>query len=64
MANDIDPIALAKVILWEQAKGALRALAVAAGSYPSNIITSTKWETVDDTIETFIRKFEDDGLHE
>ncbi len=64
MDNDIDPIALAKVILWEQAKGALRALAAAAGSYPSTIVTSTKWETIDDRIETFIQQFEDDGLHE
>ncbi len=64
MASDIDPIALTKIVLWEQAKGLLRAVAVAAGSYPSNIVTSTKWETVDDRIETFIRNFEDDGLHE
>lgn len=60
----IDPIGLAKAILWEEAKGKLRALAAASGQYPSNNGHTEKWEQIDRRVEDFIKNFEEDCLHE
>lgn len=64
MANNVDPIGLAKAILWEEAKGKLRAVAKASGQHPSNVIRSPEWEKVEKSIETFILHFEAQGYHE
>ena len=61
---DIDPIGLAKAILWEEAKGKLRALAAASGQNPSNKERSPSWVTVNEAVEKFIHDFEDEGYHE
>lgn len=53
-----------KALLWEEAKGKLRAFAAVAGSYPSTAGEGEKWREIDATIEAFCRDFEDRGLHE
>lgn len=64
MANNVDPIGLAKAILWEEAKGKMRAVARASGQHQSNVDRSPKWEDVERSIETFILHFETRGYHE
>lgn len=62
----MDPIGLAKAILWEEAKGKLRAMASVGGQTPAtmNPVRSPDWQKVERRIEAFILSFEDDGLHE
>lgn len=57
-------IGLAKAILWEEAKGKLRAMAAAAGQQNSADNRGPDWEEVSRQVEQFIKRFEDDGLHE
>lgn len=64
MAYDVDPIGLAKAILWEEAKGKLRALAAASGQNPSNKVRSPDWEKVSDAVENFILNFEANSYQE
>ena len=54
-------IGMHKAILWEEAKGKLRALSSVAGSGNDDMERFLKIETV---IETFIEEFESDGLQE
>lgn len=60
----VDPIGLAKAILWEEAKGKLRAIAAASGQNPSGTKRSPDWETVEKSVETFILYFEANSYHE
>lgn len=62
-----DPIGLVKAILWEEAKGKLRAIAMAQGSRlpgPVGEIGEASFEPIQSYIEKFIRKFEYKGYHE
>jgi hypothetical protein len=63
MAN-VDPIGLMKSVLWEEAKGKLRALAAASGQVPSTVEREPAWERVTNFIEMFITNFESHGYHE
>jgi hypothetical protein len=62
----VDPIGLAKAILWEEAKGKLRAVAAASGQYHSGAAGAeySKWEKVEKAVENFILSFEAEGYHE
>lgn len=64
MAAYVDPIGLAKAILWEEAKGKLRAIVSAGGQTQSGSDRSPDWEAVKKRVESFIDKFEADGLNE
>lgn len=64
MAYDVDPIGLAKAILWEEAKGKLRAIATASGQHQSGTDRSPDWEKVTKAVEKFITDFEDHGYQE
>ncbi len=61
-------IRLAKAILWEEAKGKLRALAAASGMHQSRhgdpLGTMARFERISDRVATFIKEFEDDGFQE
>lgn len=63
-----DGIGLAKAVLWEEAKGKLRALVAADGAAvtPVRELVGGKFhfEIIEEVIEEFITKFEDDGHHE
>ncbi len=61
--RQVDPIALAKAILWEEAKGKLRALWAAAGAEQSGR-SDPPYVPIKDAIEEFIKAFEDEGHHE
>ena len=64
-----DPIGLAKAILWEEAKGKLRAVIAAEGAAQSRTADKDEdgrfpYEKTSDAIESFIADFESEGLHE
>lgn len=60
-----DPHAAIKAMLWEEAKGKLRALASVQGSYPANIFErGEQYEKSNSKIEEFIQEFEEEGLWE
>lgn len=65
--RDSNPVALAKAILWEEAKGKLRALVAADGAtfptYPEPP-EGPRFKIVSNAVEDFISDFEADGLHE
>lgn len=64
-SNDAEGmIGLHKAILWEEAKGKLRAMAAASGQITSTARRSPDWRSVSEAVEKFIRKFESDGFHE
>jgi hypothetical protein len=62
-----EPIGLAKAILWEEAKGKLRALAAAEGAthggQPDQYGVH-RYQAISKRVERFIEKFEADGLQE
>jgi hypothetical protein len=60
--QDHDPVGLAKMILWEEAKGKLRAMVAAGGSIPSNAERSADWHELEKRVERFIKQVEDDEL--
>jgi len=62
--SSIDQIGLAKAILWEEAKGKLRAMGAAGGMTQSTESRAPDWDVVQEAIEVFIRDFEEKGLHE
>lgn len=64
MPPQVDPIGLAKAILWEEAKGKLRAMAQASGQSPSTVDRSPDFQKVGAAVEKFIKNFEDEGYHE
>lgn len=54
---------------WELAKGNLRALVAIQGSYSTGIPTHMQkekpvWEVLESAVNAFIKKVEDNGLHE
>lgn len=66
-----EAISLQKAILWEQAKGLLRAVVAASGARRAEYdpgtgvyVPNRAWEEGGRAVEAFIKKFEDDGLHE
>jgi hypothetical protein len=65
-----DPIGLQKAILWEQAKGLLRAMVAAEGSQPAQYgaggarVENLRWVEGGKRVEKFIKQFEDCGLQE
>jgi hypothetical protein len=65
-----DLLSLHKAVLWEQAKGALRAVVAAHGSQPAQYgaggahIENVRWVNSGKAVEKFINDFEDEGLHE
>ncbi len=60
----IDSIGLMKAVLWEEAKGKLRAMATAGGQIPSTGNRSPDWQEVEKAVEDFIKDFQDNGYHE
>lgn len=64
--SDDDPRVPLKAMLWEEAKGKLRAFAAVQGSYPSgkDPHTGERWEQLDLKIEQFITDIENNALHE
>lgn len=50
-----------KAMLWEEAKGKLRALVMVQGSYQS---AYGRFEELDETVEKFIKEVEGWGLQE
>lgn len=62
-----DPISLQKGILWEEAKGKLRALVAADGAVISNTPMGDKefnFEKISKAVEAFIEDFEGMGYQE
>lgn len=62
-----EPIGLAKAILWEEAKGKLRALVAAEGATHGGKPDENgihRFDAISKRVETFIKKFEADGLQE
>lgn len=60
----VDPIGLAKAILWEETKGKLRALVSAGGQSQSSGERTPKYEDVMKFVEKFIKSFEDNSYQE
>lgn len=67
-----EQVSMHKMMLWEQAKGQLRAMAVVDGHrrlcVPMTVDRDTqvrdRWLELDKAIEDFIASIEDEGLHE
>ena len=59
-----EQIGLAKAILWEEAKGKLRAMVAAGGMAESTSARSPDWDIVSQAVEDFIVRFEENGFHE
>ncbi len=58
-------IGLAKAILWEEAKGKLRALVAASGQgNTEDTGRPDNWQAVEAEVHQFIQTFENAGLHE
>lgn len=54
-----------KYMLWEEAKGKLRALAAVQGSYPSgDPETAKRFEALTAKVEAFIKEVNDEELQE
>ncbi len=56
-----------KSMVWERAKGELRALVEIQGSYSSaerEPKGESKWERLEAAVNAFVTQVEDDGLHE
>jgi len=63
----VDPIGLAKAILWEEAKGKLRAMVAADGAElggPRDENGDFHFQKVKREVDGFIKTIEDEGLHE
>jgi hypothetical protein len=63
-----DIIRVQKAVLWEQAKGQLRAMVLVEGQCsahdPGHSQQRTRWRDANEQIEDFIKSFESEGLHE
>jgi hypothetical protein len=68
MSEYRDPIALAKAVLWEEAKGKLRAMVAVEGQCgahnPEDEQRRIRWREAEIAINAFAKDFEDRGLHE
>lgn len=60
----VDNIGLAKSILWEEAKGKLRALYAASGQHSPSEGRSPDWQEVEEFTERFIKEYESNAYHE
>lgn len=67
--RQVDQIGLAKAILWEEAKGKLRAIVMADGqtmpdytNYDPN--EKARYEIIEDFVNKFIDEFESHGYQE
>lgn len=64
----VDPIGLAKAVLWEEAKGKLRAMVAAEGQVsshgPEDEARRNRWREAETAINRFVYEFEAAGLHE
>lgn len=63
----VDPIGLAKAILWEEAKGKLRAMIAADGAEMGEERDEQgyfHYMKLKRAVNKFIKSFEEDGLHE
>jgi hypothetical protein len=58
-----DTISMFKTSAWERAKGALREVAACAGQSRHGS-RHENYDEINDRVETFIRTFEGDGMHE
>lgn len=62
-----DPIGLAKAVLWEEAKGKLRAIVAAEGSNIGEEYRPDrrfKFQAIEEFVDKFISEFEGEGYHE
>ena len=60
-----DMIGITKAMLWEEAKGKLRALVSVNGQCAStDEWRSEQWQQAQKAVEQFISDFEDESLHE
>ena len=57
----VDHISSLKAMVWEEAKGKLRALGALSGSGKERI---PDYERVEKAVEAFISDFESEGFHE
>ena len=57
-------IGVTKAVLWEEAKGKLRALAAVEGQTVGEYNAKPKYQKIREAVESFIMQFEDLGLHE
>lgn len=68
MSDQDQRISLAKAVLWEEAKGKLRAIAAAEGARYGGMQDEEtglyKFQVISQEVEGFIKAFEDEGLHE
>ena len=55
-------IGMHKAILWEEAKGKMRAMYMVNGQSDSENKANVEWSKVRTRVEEFIIAFEDDGL--
>lgn len=64
--RQFDGIGLAKAILWEEAKGKLRAIVMADGSVYNSSVVNEKYhyEYIEEMVEEFIKEFESKGYQE
>ena len=61
----MDAIGIAKAMLWEEAKGKLRALVAVNGQCSgTDEWRCGQWLKAEQMIDAFIKEFEDSGLHE
>jgi len=61
----MDAIGIAKAMLWEEAKGKMRALVAVNGQCAStDEWRSEQWQKAEQMIEAFVKEFEDNGLHD
>lgn len=63
--SDIDPVTLAKAMLWEEAKGKMRAMVAADGCRTTGGVHRQepfRYQVVSAKIEAFIADFEADEL--
>jgi hypothetical protein len=62
---DPGQISLMKAVVWEEAKGKLRAVVSAAGQCsPMDEPAGALWSDLRERVEAFIKDVEGDGLHE
>lgn len=64
--REVDPVCLAKSVLWEEAKGKLRAIIAAEGATHGKTGEDGRFsfEKISDAIEAFITEFEALSYHE
>lgn len=72
MADPVSQIGLVKAVLWEEAKGKLRAIVMADGQQApqyegpkgNHAPIEGSWVRIQRAVDKFIKDFEDEGYHE